>query len=195
MRLCVCLHDRSVSVRAYRSVYGVVTLWEWTAIPVSDTENTHKPHWAATCIPIVTTAWHLPWPLTFDWSHVLSDCDTLACSCGSLTTGLIYPKLMGSLWAWHRDDKIWLNTPIFYHFLCMKQKQTANSYPPPHLSFNLVMPYFTGLPFRGQLIIFYSQAVWTCCKDLSKHYWSVNRAAEVWLPLSICLLSSGLILW
>ncbi len=85
-------------------------------------KNTHKPHWAATCIPIITTAWHLPWPLTFDWSHVLSDCATLVCSCGSLTTGLIYPKSMGSLWAWHRDDKIWLNIPTFYHFLMHETK-------------------------------------------------------------------------
>lgn len=126
MSLCVFTWPFCLCPSTQKCLWGGYTESEQLFLLVIHTQkNTEKPHWAATCIPIVTVGRHLPWPLTFDWSHVLSDCDTLACSCGGLTTGLIYPKLMGSLWAWHtcRGEKISYSktSPYDIIFLCLKQ--------------------------------------------------------------------------
>jgi len=91
---CVCLHDQSVSVRAHGSVYGLVTLWEWTAIPVSSAPKRKK---TPTELTPVHRYHRSASAMTPDLWLVTSDCHTLACSCGDPTTSLIYPKLTGSL--------------------------------------------------------------------------------------------------
>lgn len=145
----------SVSVPAYRSVYGVVTLWERAAIPVSNThtkKNPQKPHWAATCILIVTAGWHLPRPLTFDWSHVLSDCDTLACSCGSSTAGSNISRV-NALHLTEEETWAMINRPYILSLFMHETKSGLQirflHHTVSHLSFNLLTLYFTELPFRG----------------------------------------------
>lgn len=82
VRMCVAIWAyvvRSASVQVYKSVNGVVTLWQRTAIPVSNIQKHTQTTPSCLMHPHYYHLWHLQWPpVTFDRCHVLSDCDTLA---------------------------------------------------------------------------------------------------------------------
>lgn len=78
---------RSASVQVYKSVNGVVTLWQRTAIPVSDIQKHTQTTPSCLMHPHYYHLWHLQWPpLTFDrcpkwlWHPSLAVCKLVLCS-------------------------------------------------------------------------------------------------------------------